>query len=172
MSTTLRKLSTTLPNPADDGAALRSEREQILLRLLLRATRHMTIETVARMRARGHDTMQPSFPRFLGNLDTQGTRLGALARRMGASRQAVSQQLVEVEAAGLVERLPDPTDRRGVIVRFTPKGRRTLSDAIEVMNAIEAEYSAIIGTAAMQHLKRSLKRLLDHVDTKGEFGLD
>jgi DNA-binding MarR family transcriptional regulator len=152
--------------------SFRARREQILLRLLLRVTRAMTIETVERIRARGHREMQPSFPRLLGNLDTEGTRIGALARRMGTSRQAVSQLLKEVEAAGLVERRADPGDRRGVIIRFTPHGRQVLADAVEVMTDIEADYASVIGTRGVARLKRSLKQLLDQVDQPGTFGMD
>jgi len=80
--------------------AFRARREQVLLRLLLRITRVMNGETVARMQAKGFAKMQPAFPYLLGNLDTGGTRIGALARRMGTSRQAVSQLSKEIEAAG------------------------------------------------------------------------
>jgi DNA-binding MarR family transcriptional regulator len=155
-----------------DAASFRARREQVLLRLLLRITRVMTHETVARVRGLGITQMQPSFPWLLGNLDTEGTRIGALARRMGTSRQATSQLSKEIEAAGLVERLPDPRDRRGVMIRFTPHGRAVLSRAVEVMTEIEAEYADVIGEDSMARLRRSLKRLLDRVDKSGEFGLD
>jgi hypothetical protein len=74
-----------------NAASFRARREQVLLRLFLRITRVMTLETVERVRALGITQMQPSFPWLLGNLDTEGTRIGALARRMGTSRQAASQ---------------------------------------------------------------------------------
>jgi DNA-binding MarR family transcriptional regulator len=152
--------------------AFRARREQILLRLLLRVTRAMTVETVERIRARGHGEMQLSFPRLLGNLDTEGTRIGALARRMGTSRQAVSQLLQEVEAAGLVERRADPKDRRGVVILFTPHGRKVLADAVEVMTGIEGDYASLIGKEGLARLKRTLKQLLDKVDRPGTFGMD
>ena len=155
-----------------DAASFRARREQVLLRLFLRITRVMTLETVERMRTLGITQMQPSFPWLLGNLDTEGTRIGALARRMGTSRQAASQLGKEIEAAGLVERRPDPHDRRGVIISFTPHGRSVLASAVEVMTEIEAEYAGVIGDQGMTRLKRSLKRLLDRVDKSGEFGLD
>ncbi len=155
-----------------DPAAFRARREQVLLRLLLRITRAMTSETVGRMRAAGHPEMQLSFPWLLGNLDTEGTRIGALARKMGTSRQAVSQLSTEIEKAGLVERIPDPRDRRGVIIRFTPKGRATLAHAVEIMTAIEADYAAILGGERLGGLKTALKDILDATDRPSEFGLE
>ena len=132
----------------------------------------MSGETVRRMQARGVSDMQPSFPRLLGNLDTDGTRLGALARRMGTSRQAASQLLQQIEAKGFVLRDADPDDKRGVIVRFTPRGRRALAMAIESMMEIEEEYEKILGNKGFENLKKLLGRLLAKVDVGGELGLD
>jgi len=157
---------------SDAAETFRARREQILLRLLIRITRHMTVETVTRMQARGIVGMQPAYPRLLGNLDTEGTRIGALARRMGTTRQAATQLAREIERAGFVERHPDPTDGRGIIIRFTPNGRAGLACAVEVMTEIEAEYAAAIGQADMAHLKFSLALLLSKVDLSGAFGLD
>ena len=63
-----------------NAASFRARREQVLLRLFLRITRVMALETVERLRALGITQMQPSFPWLLGNLDTEGTRIGALAQ--------------------------------------------------------------------------------------------
>ncbi|OHV89481.1 MarR family winged helix-turn-helix transcriptional regulator [Mesorhizobium sp. ORS 3428] len=150
----------------------RARRERILLRQLVRLFRLMNDETVARMQARGFQGMQPSYPRLLGNLDTEGTRISGLARRMGITRQAVAQLVREIEAAGFVERRPDPEDGRGVIVAFTPKGREGLATAVEVMAEIEAEYAEAIGQSGLEELKGYLKTILDRFDRQGGFGMD
>ncbi len=150
----------------------RARREQVLLRLLLRITRTMTVATVTQMQARGITGMQPGYPRLLGNLDTDGTRLSALARRMGISRQAVAQLAKDIEAAGFVERKPDPDDGRGVIIIFTPQGRHALATAVEVMTGIERDYADIISETGMSDLKGMLKAILDQTDKTTEFGMD
>jgi DNA-binding MarR family transcriptional regulator len=150
----------------------RARREKILLRQLVRLFRLMNDETVARMQARGFSDMQPSYPRLLGNLDTDGTRISGLSRRMGISRQAVAQLVKEIEAAGFVKRRSDPDDGRGVIVAFTPKGREGLATAVEVMGEIETEYAAVIGESGLGELKRHLKAILDQFDRHGGFGMD
>jgi DNA-binding MarR family transcriptional regulator len=149
----------------------RAVREQMLLRMVVRLYRSMNDETIRRMQLRGHD-MQLTFTRFLGNLDTEGTRIGALARRMGTTRQAANQLLLEIERGGFVERRPDPEDKRGVIVCFTPRGRKALNDAVESMLEIEAEYASAIGASGYKKLKQLLFELVEKTDPQGGFGLD
>jgi DNA-binding MarR family transcriptional regulator len=50
-------------------------------------------------------------------------RLGALAERIGAGDPTVSRAIDGLVAAEIVERRPDPDDRRAVLHVATPKGR-------------------------------------------------
>lgn len=56
----------------------------------------------------------------------------ALYRESLISSGAITNRIDRVEALGLVKRLPDPKDRRGTIVRLTPKGRTLADKAIEL----------------------------------------
>jgi DNA-binding MarR family transcriptional regulator len=150
-----------------DAVTVRTAREGLLLRLLFRTTHTMNVEMTDRIRARGFADFQPSFTALLAHVDTEGTRITAIARRMGTSRQAASQLLQAIEARGYVERVPDPSDGRGVIVRHTASGRRILLTAIEVMRSIEKEYELILGPEGLTRLKRLLKRLLAETDPGG-----
>jgi DNA-binding MarR family transcriptional regulator len=155
-----------------DVESVRAIRERMLLRLLIRATDTMNTELTKRILARGYDDFLPSFTSLLGHLDTEGTRISALARRMGTSRQATSQLLQQIESRGYVERIPDPNDKRAVIARHTARGRKILKTAIDAMLAIENEYAATLGQDGLARLKHLLKRLLDEVDPGGKLGLD
>jgi len=150
-----------------DATAVRARREQMLLRLLYRATHTMNAEMARRVRARGWDRFQPSFTALLGHLDTEGTTITTLAERTGTSRQAVSQLAAGIERAVFVERVPNPEDGRSVVVRHTEAGRRILLDAIEVMSAIEVEYRQATGEAELAELKRLLAHLLREIDPRG-----
>jgi len=150
-----------------DPETVRARREHMLLRLLFRATHTMNAEMTRRVRARGWEVFQPSFTALLGHLDTEGTSISTLARRIGTSRQAVSQLARTIEAAGLVERVPHPTDGRSILVRHTDAGRRVLLDALAVMEAIEAEYAERAGGAEIAELKRLLAHLVGEIDPAG-----
>lgn len=150
-----------------DAVAVGARREQMLLRLLFRATHTMNAEMARRVRLRGWTTFQPTFTRLLAHLDTGGSTISTLAARIGTSRQAVSQLVRTIEEAGLVERLPHPTDGRSIVVRHTDAGRRILLDALDVMSAIEAEYAERSGEVEVTELKRLLAHLLDEIDPAG-----
>jgi DNA-binding MarR family transcriptional regulator len=152
---------------AFDPESVRAQREGLLLRLLFRTTDAMNRTMAKRIRACGYPDFQPSFTGVLAHIDTEGTRIGTVANRMGVSRQAASQRLQEIEALGLIERVADPKDGRAVIARHTPAGRRILLTAIEVMLGIEDEYQAIIGRDGLARLKRLLTRLAEEIDPAG-----
>jgi DNA-binding MarR family transcriptional regulator len=55
---------------------------------------------------------------------------GALAGSMMLSSGGTTARLDRLEKAGLVARIPSPTDRRGVLVRLTDRGRAIIDDAV------------------------------------------
>lgn len=150
-----------------DADEVRLRREEMLLRLLFRTTHAMNAEMARGVRARGWTAFQPTFTTLLAHLDTEGTTITSLAARIGTSRQAVSQLARAIEAAGFVQRVPNPTDGRSILVRHTEAGRRLLLDALDVMAAIEADYGRRVGEAEIGDLKRLLTTLLAATDPGG-----
>jgi DNA-binding MarR family transcriptional regulator len=53
-----------------------------------------------------------------------------IARNMGLNRQAVQQLIDAMAKAGLVEFLPNPSDRRAKLIRMTGPGRRAYTEAL------------------------------------------
>src|SRR5687768_3934320 len=49
--------------------------------------------------------------------------LGQLAERLACVKSNVTQLIDRLEADGLVQRVPDPDDRRSVLAQITPAGR-------------------------------------------------
>jgi DNA-binding MarR family transcriptional regulator len=64
---------------------------------------------------------------LLGTLSHCGpSRLSALAERCGFDPSTVSRQVADLEKEGLLERTTDPDDRRAVLLKASPKGKRLL----------------------------------------------
>lgn len=113
----------------------------------------------AGMLAAGHQWYAEARSSIMPFLDRTGTRQVELVRRMGLSKQAVQQLIDDLERDGIVERQPDPSDRRGKIVMLTQRGLDAQADANRVKRQIEADIRARLGDQDFQTLERLLKRL-------------
>jgi DNA-binding MarR family transcriptional regulator len=71
----------------------------------------------------------------------------------------MTNRLDRLERAGLVRRLPDPTDRRGIQVELTEKGDKTYVAAF----AVQAEKEKIVTAGLKPNEKRELNALLRHL---------
>lgn len=95
---------------------------KLWLRLLSCSTQ-IEQEIRSRLRQRFGTTL-PRFD-YLAQLERhpEGLRMNALSRYLMVSGGNVTGLTDQLTAEGWVERLPDPTDRRSLIVRLTPAGR-------------------------------------------------
>ncbi len=81
---------------------------------------------------------------------------GKLAKRLGLSTGAMTNRLDNRERRGLIRRLDDPDDRRGVIVELTDAGRELWDRAVDA----QAEKESIIASALDERERRQLNDLL------------
>lgn len=76
---------------------------------------------------RAADTPSTAWSDTLGDLDRHGPMtVAALARLRQVRHQSMRVVVAQLEADGMVVRLPDPTDARGQIVEVTKTGRIAL----------------------------------------------
>jgi DNA-binding MarR family transcriptional regulator len=66
---------------------------------------------------------------------------GRLLRETLVTSGTMTNRVDRLAARGLVERSPDPDDRRGVIVRLTPDGKATVDGAFAAL--LEAEHDLL-----------------------------
>jgi len=84
------------------------------------------------------------------------TSVGKLAEWADLSSGAMTNRIDRLEQAGLVKRVPDPDDRRGVLVELTDTGRRTWEESVSV----QAEKESLIASALSEDEKKQLNALL------------
>ena len=84
---------------------------------------------------------------------------GELAKIVDLSSGAMTNRLDQLEQRGLIRRLRDPDDRRGVLVEPTDEGRRLWDAAI----GVQAEKEALITVALNAREKKQLNELLRKV---------
>lgn len=80
-------------------------------------------------RLRAENTIPLSQGIVLARLEQEGPRTtSSLAAAERVRPQSMSQTVAELGAAGLVERTPDPTDGRRILIEITEQGRATLAE--------------------------------------------
>lgn len=80
-----------------------------------------------------------TFPRYEALMLLSFTRAGELpvgkmGDRLQVHRSSVTNAVAKLVAAGFVERVPHPTDRRATLIRITAAGRDVATRATEALN--------------------------------------
>jgi DNA-binding MarR family transcriptional regulator len=92
---------------------------------------------------------------------------GELARLNDLSTGAMTNRLDQLEEAGLVKRLRDPDDRRGVLVELTQRGRALWEEAVTVQAEKEALLTAALNARDREQLNGLLRRLMMEFERRG-----
>jgi DNA-binding MarR family transcriptional regulator len=93
-------------------------------------------------------------------------RMTELGNRAVVSREHVSRVVTELERAGLVERQPNPDDKRSFFAAITPLGRERLRAAAPTyLAAIDQHYSHHLTDRDKVTIARALGKVLDAEET-------
>jgi DNA-binding MarR family transcriptional regulator len=87
-------------------------------------------------------------------------RLSDLARDADVTRQAIQQIVGDLERLGIVESVPDATDGRARLVRYTPYGRAGYERCMAEFDALERETAERLGPRRLNALKAALEDLV------------
>ena len=85
---------------------------------------------------------------------------GWLSRELDVATGAMTNRLDKLERRGLVARVRDPGDRRGVLLELTPSGRELLDEYINVAAARESELLSDLSDGEKRTLNELLSKLL------------
>ncbi|MGW6978137.1 MarR family winged helix-turn-helix transcriptional regulator [Streptomyces sp. NPDC054932] len=85
-----------------------------------------------------------------------------LSARTGIHRSDLVSVINELAARELVERAPDPEDRRRNVITLTAPGRRRLRKLEQILDAAQEELLAPLSTGEREQLTRLLGRIVEH----------
>lgn len=95
---------------------------------------------------------------------------GALATHMRLSSGAMTNRLDRMEAAGLIRRLPDPSDRRGTLIEPTALGHETWDRTVGTQAIREAQIASVLDAGSRTELHDLLRTLMRVLPDKHHHG--
>lgn len=84
----------------------------------------------------------------------------AITARLVITSGGLTKRLDRLEAGGLVERRPDPSDRRGWLISLTDKGRELFNRVAVVLTASGESFLVGLDTSEREALALLLRKLL------------
>ncbi len=118
----------------------------------------------AALAAAGFDDLTVAQGRVAARIGEHGTRLTELAEQAQVTKQTAGFLVDQLERAGYVRRVPDPTDGRARLVCFTERGLAVVAVARRVEAEVEAEWTAHLGEESTRALREALTRLREVTD--------
>ncbi|WP_067574691.1 MarR family winged helix-turn-helix transcriptional regulator [Nocardia acidivorans] len=132
--------------------------------LMFIAHRSMEQRTFQALVEAGHGDITIAQGRLAAQIDPRGTRLTELAERAQVTKQTAGFLVDQLEKAGYVERIPDPSDGRARLVRLSDRGLAMAEFANDVSARIEREWADRLGERRMGQLREALTRLREITD--------
>lgn len=114
--------------------------------------------------AAGYADIRPTHTIIFAHVGPEGMRLNELAERAQLTKQVINYLVNAVEEMGYIERIPDPLDGRGKIVRLTPLGEQVSQTGREIIGRIEREWAGKVGEQRIGELRALLEQLVAAIE--------
>lgn len=102
--------------------------------------------------------------RVAARISPHGSRVSDLADQARVTKQSAAFLVEQLEAAGYVERAPDPTDGRARLVRLTTRARRVAEVADAEVQRVLAEWADHVGEERLRQVHETLRDLREITD--------
>ena len=131
------------------------------------ASRSVETRVMEALAEAGFDDITLAQSRVFQRVGPRGTRMGQLAEQARVTKQTAAFLVNQLEEAGYVERVPDPTDARARLVRVAERGRAVQTLARLTEKEVEAVWTRHLGARDTQRLREILTRLREVTDPYG-----
>ena len=143
--------------PADDGPL----NIGLLCFIVQRAMEDRVLADIA---AAGFDDVTIAQARVLARVSSKGTRITELAELARVSKQTVTFMVDQLERAGYVRRVPDPSDARARLVVFDDRGLAAQQVARRTEAVVQEEWTRHLGRRSTARLHQILTQLREITD--------
>lgn len=126
--------------------------------------RAMEDRVIADLAEAGFDDITVAQGRVMARVSAKGTRLTDLAEQARVTKQTASFLVDQLEKAGYVQRVPDPTDARARLVIFAERGLAALQVARRTEIAVQQEWTSHLGKQTTARLHQILTQLREITD--------
>ena len=133
--------------------------------LMFIAHRAAELHVMAALAAQGCDDLTLAQSRMLQRLEPNGIRVTELAERAAVTKQTAGALIDQLQAAGYVTRVVDPTDARARLVVLSEKGRTICHAAASEISRVEQQWRNHLGANRYQEMRAALADLRHITDS-------
>lgn len=141
----------------DDGSSQRLHIGQLFAQL----TRQFQTELYARLVDAGIDGARVPHTHVTAYIKAKGSRLTDLATQARMTRPAMAELVDDLQRLGIVERKPDPSDRRAKLICLTEQGWAAMRRGHKIIAELEADYARLIGEDRFETMCQAMQALLE-----------
>ena len=128
----------------------------------------MSIGRLIRQRGQGA-TLDPGTFWLLKNIAANGSmRVTDIAQHANLDVSTVSRHVAQLHKTGLIERTPDPDDRRAQLVRMTDTGQQKLTADLKARTTLLERSLETWSLEDLDQLDRAMNRFVADVETLTE----
>ena len=136
---------------------------QPLVGLLLRlANQRWSTEMDSELAKLGVRGLTAAHARVIPFVPPEGISVQALAGKANVRKQTMARSVEQLIAAGLVERRPDPSDRRASLVVLTESGLGIRPMSRKAGGSVERAWAAQLGQDRLEALRSALIELVGY----------
>jgi DNA-binding MarR family transcriptional regulator len=132
--------------------------------LLFIPYRWLENRVIAALAEAGYSDLTTAQIKLVQRIGPRGSRLTDLAEQSQVTKQTAGYLVDQLERAGWVERVADPTDGRARLVRLTERAEQVVPIATAAVAEVSAEWEAHLGSRRMEQLRRALTSLREITD--------
>jgi DNA-binding MarR family transcriptional regulator len=99
-----------------------------------------------------------------GTLHEEGMRAVDMAAQMGMTRQSMGEIIRDMVGLGILEMVPDPTDGRAKLVRFSEHGRDVAAQGFAHIRELEDRFVKEFGRKDWATARRVLRRVAEMLE--------